>query len=386
MNVRYIDRLQFHETFLNINSIKDQTGLTICNSVTEFLKQNNLFSRIEAAERDGAPAMTGVENGFTAHFSKETGNKCTFVHCVAHRLNLAVMSVKSTPEVKGLCDLIYNLCQFLSDSPKRVQVLKDHQDKLNLKLIKPFYIRWMSSFDANERVILLFKEIVETLSDFKNFSVIAEGLLSKMCHFTTLLNLCGFTDILGVLKNLTLEFQKQRRVISSVNTDIKYTISCLNELISNGTFVGNLSYHLIHEYKSAGTYCGVKLHLKENEDLNNEINNFSDVMKTVLVQIIKNLESRFLSDHVLKIFDLFDFEKIISADIKEDYGCQNLREIANFINIVMKPEIKIDIEIALKQYNKLKPCLKIMFKNADLSNINSVIHSTYYGILLNMVK
>ena len=73
---------------------------------------------------DGASNISGYEKGLAAKF-KEFAPLCVYVHCYAHRLNLAVKDLLSSIQllhnVLGSVQEIYN---FVEGSPKRSEIFR----------------------------------------------------------------------------------------------------------------------------------------------------------------------------------------------------------------------------------------------------------------------
>lgn len=81
-------------SFLGNKRIVNCTAAGIKDALCEFLKEKSLahgddYSWIVGLETDGAAVVTGGHNGLGVKL-KQLNNILIQVHCVAHRLNLAV--------------------------------------------------------------------------------------------------------------------------------------------------------------------------------------------------------------------------------------------------------------------------------------------------------
>jgi hypothetical protein len=61
---------QVREAFLHIFHIEDQQGVTVFNIIREYLEKEGLLTKVVSCSTDGAPNMTGKDNGFVGLFKK----------------------------------------------------------------------------------------------------------------------------------------------------------------------------------------------------------------------------------------------------------------------------------------------------------------------------
>ena len=74
---------------------------------------------------DRAAAMTGAKTGVTAQI-KAINGKCLYTHCYGYALNLAVGdSIKQVYCLKGIFEVVNEICKLIKKSPKRNTKLDD---------------------------------------------------------------------------------------------------------------------------------------------------------------------------------------------------------------------------------------------------------------------
>lgn len=112
---------------------------------TNYLKRN-LIGYVS----DGEPVMSGPRGGLLSYFQANTNNFLLAVHCMAHRLELAIeKAFKTIPYFKRFEKFINELFQFYNlNSSKRKAHLRETANKLKKKMYALnyiYHIRWISS-------------------------------------------------------------------------------------------------------------------------------------------------------------------------------------------------------------------------------------------------
>ena len=80
---------------------------------------------------DGAAAMTGAKSGVATQI-KAINGKCLYTHCYGHALNLAVNdSIKSVACLKGVFEVVHEICKLIKKSPKRNTKLDEIRKQSN---------------------------------------------------------------------------------------------------------------------------------------------------------------------------------------------------------------------------------------------------------------
>lgn len=112
---RYINRNnQLREDYLCFIPAYDLTGGNLANLILEKCEQLDLdMSNLVGQGYDGAGNMSGQLNGIQSRI-RQKYPKAIFVHCAAHRLNLALLPALSISNVRNSLSVIkdiINLCR-----------------------------------------------------------------------------------------------------------------------------------------------------------------------------------------------------------------------------------------------------------------------------------
>ena len=122
---------------------------------------------------DGAATMSGIHNGVAAKF-RQLNEMAIFVHCHAHKLNLALQDAcKNDSSIRDCLDLISSLATFINDSAKRHALFKHLQDPKHATTLKQLCeTRWASRSRALKAVkqsfpaIMTFLKVIFLLIEF----------------------------------------------------------------------------------------------------------------------------------------------------------------------------------------------------------------------------
>ncbi len=93
MNAKFLLNGKIKEVFYNfLNKIIKKVRLFLTKFQVSW-ETNKLLNKVVGCATDVAPAMIGAEKGFSGLFRK-LNKKCTFIHFIAHRLQLGLTSLK----------------------------------------------------------------------------------------------------------------------------------------------------------------------------------------------------------------------------------------------------------------------------------------------------
>ena len=155
---------------------------------------------------DGASNMSGTNKGL-ATLMKQTSPFAIYVHCYAHRLNLALQDAMSSVEcLKNALGTIQSLYNFVGASAKRVATFKDIEvvdtNFLSLSLKSLSDTRWACRYDAMRAIDEQMERVIKVLillskdKDSKTSSD-ARSLLISFCNFDFILSHCILKIILS---------------------------------------------------------------------------------------------------------------------------------------------------------------------------------------------
>src|SRR6218665_1344055 len=146
---RFVDQNGKVDTvFLTCQSIRDGTAASLLALIQETFKNFCVpITKVVGLGADGASVVASDLNGVNG-LMKQLNPYCVFVHCVCHRLNLAVsQACKKIESLKVISTIVCTVYSFVQQSSKRLQTFKDIARFLNSDCLKfkPLYeIRWLS--------------------------------------------------------------------------------------------------------------------------------------------------------------------------------------------------------------------------------------------------
>ena len=155
------------EDFVKLIKVPHTTGEYLCEVLVKQLEELGLdTASCVSLAGDGASNISGHEKGLAVRF-KEFAPLCVYVHCYAHRLNLAIKDLLSSIQllrnVLGTVQEIYN---FLEGSPKRSEIFKsaevEDEDTVT-KLKNQGATRWGAKGDSVIAVSKELKRVVKAL-------------------------------------------------------------------------------------------------------------------------------------------------------------------------------------------------------------------------------
>jgi hypothetical protein len=118
---RYVDleKAELVTTFLKCEKVKDCTAQGIYSATKEILSGKKIaMAKVCGLGTDGASVMTGHMNGVRA-LIREDNPHCVSIHCICHRLNLAVsQACQNIVEMQSLITVISGVYNYISSSPE----------------------------------------------------------------------------------------------------------------------------------------------------------------------------------------------------------------------------------------------------------------------------
>ena len=137
--LRFVEQdLSIHERFYGFFSTKVTTADAIFDLLKRILENLKLDLNLMVGQSyDGAATMSGIKNGVAAKFLKLI-KTAVFVHCHAHKLNLALCDASmQIKDVSDIITIVENVSVFIRRSAKRhalFEHIKDDSKKEKLKL------------------------------------------------------------------------------------------------------------------------------------------------------------------------------------------------------------------------------------------------------------
>ncbi|XP_074336081.1 uncharacterized protein LOC141673249 [Apium graveolens] len=108
----------------DIVNVADTTSLTLQKEISNVLTRNNLsIHNMRGQGYDGASNMRGAFNDLQALFLKDFPY-AYYVHCFAHRLQLALVGAEKQDSIWEFFSILYNVVNIVVDSSKRLLELQ----------------------------------------------------------------------------------------------------------------------------------------------------------------------------------------------------------------------------------------------------------------------
>lgn len=184
---------------------------------------------------DGAGNMSGKFNGVQSRI-RQKYPKAIFVHCAAHRLNLALSSALSITSVRNSLGVIKDITNLFRNNALAGQTLKNHilkhvLESKRTRLVGQCETRFIERHDTINVFVELFKPIIISLQDIQDTT---RSVLSSASLFLAAMEKSSF--IISLLVNglrtsfkfyasvITLPIQNPTRNLSSA---MNYTLMIL---------------------------------------------------------------------------------------------------------------------------------------------------------------
>ena len=309
VNIKYVNDGISKNKFLCCFELEGTDAETIYNQLKNKLNSFGVWGKVTSIATDGAPAFISQKKGVVGRLLEEKPYLFS-IHCIAHRLNLGISDAcKTDIYFKQINQLVFDLCKIFKQSPLKLRILDTLQEEIlgiNLHLIKPLDIRWLSHFRATKRILEIYPAIIATLTKLsKDSDFITLGLLKYLKDFLLLGHMHLLCDIHDIIEPLNLRFQQKEINLLEIDASLQIAKLSLEEFIHTdimgkhlNSFLANISsnFILFHEIKIQISNQSIELIKKRK----------ADVAKIVL----KNLNERFSDLQRTKNLQIFDLRKL----------------------------------------------------------------------------
>lgn len=249
LSIRFVGEFGYpEERFLKFVDIPSGSAETFYSVIKEELARLNLdLTLCRGQAYDGASAMSGHLNGLQSKIKADVP-EAIYVHCCAHKLNLALVdSVNSCVAVKLFFGTLEKIYVFITESFPRLKCFQDiqgnHGKTLSLKKLST--TRWASHTKAVNSIFENLSAIIEVLESISSGEITstnasqmidARGILTYVKSFEFIYLLCFWKQTLSVIQILSNYLQKVDINISAAVSLIKSTINNLKLLRTEESF------------------------------------------------------------------------------------------------------------------------------------------------------
>lgn len=215
--LRYFYNGSVYESFVGFFPLNSLTADSLSSLILSELQQLGIDykSKMIAQGYDGASVMSGKNAGVAALIMKEAV-MAIYVHCHAHRLNLALVdSVKSVPQACEFFALLENLYVFVSGSAvhaRWIEIQREmHKGEKPRELQRLSETRWACRYAACRALYDRLPAVMQLLLEMKccdnaNRRIEARSLLAVIdVYFIFVLHL--MRHILGLTQSLSMLLQ-----------------------------------------------------------------------------------------------------------------------------------------------------------------------------------
>ncbi len=193
------------------------------------------LSRVITLGSDGASVMMGKRAGVGALLRRESAFSIQ-VHCVAHRVALAVQdAAKSVDQVGAYKRTVASLYSFYKHSVSMTNRLRQltaalsDEDMTSLK--QPCTVRWLSLHKAVKSMKSNWPALVMELNEEAvGENAQAQGILGQSQPYSFIALTHTLADVLPVMTKLNLVFQKDDVNLATIRPMVQASVAALTQL------------------------------------------------------------------------------------------------------------------------------------------------------------
>ncbi|XP_046571837.1 zinc finger protein 862-like [Haliotis rubra] len=313
---RYVEDGESKLAYLCDQEILNGTADTIVESVKGYLTEANLNpKKMTCFASDGPAVMVGKRKGVVTQLKKDNPAMID-VHCINHRLQLAISSAfKSVTAIGCVDELLMGLFKYYhystvrSKSLEKMQILTKEMEGSEsgnpITIKKTVHTRWLSHERAVHAVRQCYPAI---LADLENavgmgndkragdkLSVTAEGLYKQLKSYDKLYFILLLCDVCSMLANLTKLFERRDLDLSIVEPQLRSSVASLKRMKEKpGPYLSKVD-QLTSQY-------GIEMTKSRQINVQSSMDTFLDLL-------IGNLEDRLQATPVLTSLSALDLRK-----------------------------------------------------------------------------
>ena len=371
VHVKFLENGKPVTIFLGLITVENGTAEGILEGVDKFFSQigmPNWKTKLVGLGTDGASVNIGTQGGLGAILKKDVPYLIQ-IHCIAHKLELAVLDAcKQVQYVEKFQNIIKRQLKFYSKSGKRLHELSEVGKVLN-KEIRSFGkwnpIRWIASkcrilkaINSNWTAAVLHLEQKASGTGRNDETILAKGLLKDITtvEFIYFLGfMCDLTTFLGMLSQV---FQSDNVTLSSMSDELDATLGYICQLQNSP---GHNLTCFIQEFNNIEN--PTKFRDLSMSGGKKAVESAKRRIEALASGTATYLEKRFTLDSILQDFKIFDPSLWpIEKDRNEiiSYGNEELFRILNYFSHLFSDSVQEEIK---EQWLRLKlfVCKRIPF-------------------------
>ncbi|KAI2645894.1 Zinc finger protein 862 [Labeo rohita] len=290
---------------------------------TMSIREDTWKKKVVCANFDGAAVMMGVKTGVAERLKQRIPHIIT-IHCVAHKLELAVLdSVKGCEYLVKFEDTLKTIFKMYYYSPKKRRELTEISELLNEKMAHfsglkntrwlPSRLRCLKAVEKNYTPTVVHMENMAEGSDIKSEDAAkAKGVVQEMKSEKFVRFLRFMLDYSTILSKCSTDFQHDNLNITRTNQLVESTTSRLIGLKTKpGEYQKTLDTKFTVNEDGSICYCGTQLTKSQRPARRGEGTD-KDTLGAEIQKIIDNtvkyMDSKFknLCEKPLSFFKVFD--------------------------------------------------------------------------------
>uniref|UniRef100_A0A8C5LZR6 TTF-type domain-containing protein n=1 Tax=Leptobrachium leishanense TaxID=445787 RepID=A0A8C5LZR6_9ANUR len=323
--------------FLGTFALESATAQGYLKGLTAFLDSLHLDYRgtpwVAGLGTDGAASMLGHKSGLAVQM-KDICPQIISIHCVAHRLQLAVLDVcKEVPYLQTFDDVVRHVFKYCHGSAKRLQQLKEVAKSLSEEILKLRDIHTVrclcSKVDALRAFLQNWKTVVthfeQISTEGTTDSAKVKGILKDLKQLKFVKLLYFLLDFYSKLKPLSEGLQNKELMICHLKNKLEHAVKTLQDLCKGR---GKNELEFVSKFTGNGTIYGLQLtNLQAGE------REFNSIRQSVLAKAEKYLILRLssVSSDIVKSFNIFDSLSWPDKAQILNFGLNELHTIAKHV-------------------------------------------------------
>jgi len=370
---------------------------------------------------DGASIMMGSKSGVSTLLKQRIPHIIS-IHCVAHRLELAVLdAVKTVPYLKVFDDTVKSIFKFYFYSPKKRRELK-HISSI-LEEDSAYYsglqqIRWLAS--RHRSLKALEKHLAVTVFHLENTgsastnqdAFVSKGILKTLKSEEFVAFLYFMLDFTEVVSQLSEAYQSEDLILSDVVLKLEkamWGLQSIKKHIEGGNHYSSFLENYDQEscVLSSGKEKKLIIVLMKGTSTEEAVN---DCFNKILNDTIKYMDTRFgnLQQPPISHFQVFDHTMWPSFSELPEFGNEDIKGLVEHFSAMLSDQEKqealtqwADLKLRLHRQRSTKPldvyCNLLTLCPPELSSILALVnmmvtlsHSTasceHFFSLMNRLK
>lgn len=318
--------------FLHDSSLENGKGETIYKAMKKYLESAEIpLENMTSFVSDGAPAMVGKNTGVVA-FLRAKNESVLTMHCMNHRLQLAVSKAFSSSKVISKVDDLLNDLFFYyhsstvhSASLRAIQQMLKENDELEsqniLTVKRAVHSRWLSHEAAVQSVRKLYEPIILELDALEGHqqkeyrgirgTITASNLLKMMKTYENLYFIHLLCDVCASLASLTKFLESEEVDLLTIEPKVLETISKLTDMkINDAKFTSRAESVAVHLEINVSDDSKLAINAARDQFIDQLITNITERMKNA--DLISHLSALNLAKVDQNCFTLHGNEEISS--------------------------------------------------------------------------